>query len=264
MYLTSRGGGVYRSTDMGRTWALTNTAPGWRPSPRSASRRSPPTRPITAGVYGGLFLTTDGGAHWKKLAGPYGRVTAVLYPDRTGRVLVGDGRGNVYASDRQRRDVDDGDHRGQQRRAISALGAAPTAAGAPTTVFAGTTTGKVFVSNDSGSLVHRDRRRSARGAGQLGRGLARLRDRSHRVGVDVPHRRVPVDRRRATFAARATACAGTTRRTMSTSRSTATSRWRSRRMRPTGRCCGSAASTGCSARTTTARTGARSRPSPST
>ena len=55
-------------------------------SPKSADTA------ITAGVYGGLFVTTDGGAHWKELAGPNGRVTAVRYATNGGKTFRPVGR----------------------------------------------------------------------------------------------------------------------------------------------------------------------------
>ena len=150
MYLTSRGGGVYRSTDQGESWTITNNAVGMDTvveigvSPKSADTA------IVSGVYGGLFLTTDGGAHWKGLTVPFMRVAAVLFPDQTGRVLVGDGRGFVYASN---------DNGATWTKAagstgeggISSLATAPAAPGASATVFAGTTKGKVAISNDNGA-----------------------------------------------------------------------------------------------------------------
>lgn len=148
VYLASRGGGVYRSTDQGGSWTATDTgstlayASGVAVSPRDAD-----VVVASAGLYGGLFRTTTGGRSWGQLPG-IGKVDALEFVPRVaGRVVIGGDDGSVQVSDDAGatfRAVD----APTGGAAVSAIAVAPGAAGR--TVFLATDQGAVLRSTDGG------------------------------------------------------------------------------------------------------------------
>lgn len=146
IYLSSRGGGMYRSDDQGLSWRSTSTGPAMTHLAEFAvSPTDPDTVVAAAGLLGGLFRTADGGESWNQVEG-IGKIDAVLYvPDHPGRVLIGGADGSIALSD------DDGAT--FTRVGASARGAGVTAMAADPsgeTLFAGTRSGKVLRSRAAG------------------------------------------------------------------------------------------------------------------
>ncbi|MDQ1534544.1 MAG: hypothetical protein QOF28_2305 [Actinomycetota bacterium] len=148
VYLATRGGGVYRSGDAGVSWKPTNAARN--PANTAELAVSPVSSDVVVaagGLFGGVYLTVDGGATWRQTP-RLGRVNvAAFVAGHTGRVVAGDATGTLLVSD---------DNGASFRPAGKIPGAAITAlaagpAKAESTLFAATNTGVVFFSDDAGS-----------------------------------------------------------------------------------------------------------------
>jgi photosystem II stability/assembly factor-like uncharacterized protein len=144
VYLSSRGGGVYRSDDDGLTWNATNMP---RRMANVAAIAVAPTSDkivvVADGLFGGLYRTIDSGRTWT-VASASAKVDALTYvADRPHRIVAGDASGAFLVSD------DDGAHfrtaRGNAGSAVTAI-----TAGAGSIVFAGTKNGEVLRSDDDG------------------------------------------------------------------------------------------------------------------
>jgi photosystem II stability/assembly factor-like uncharacterized protein len=147
IYLSMLGAGVYRSDDKGLSWSPTSTPTAMRDVADLVVSPQSPDHVFAAGLSSGLFRTADGGQTWAAV-GSFGRITTVLFPDLTGRVVVGDSTGSVFVSD------DDGTTWVQSSGTINgdmvtAIAAAPPSA-SPATVFIGTQSGKLLRSTNRG------------------------------------------------------------------------------------------------------------------
>lgn len=152
MYVSSRIGGVFKSTDGGTSWREAATG---LPTMGSAladitqiqvSPKSPDIV-LAGGSLTGFFRTTDGGVHWQTVPG-YGRVPAIAFIGGTDRAVIGDGSGRISVSD------DDGATWKVVARSTEGSGGISTIAattGRSATVFAGTTHGGLLRSTDAGA-----------------------------------------------------------------------------------------------------------------
>jgi photosystem II stability/assembly factor-like uncharacterized protein len=148
MYLTTRVDGVLRSDDGGTSWRPANRGLASRSLGEVAVSPASADVVLVAGhVFGGLFRSLDGGGSWSTVGG-FQRVTAMAFLPDGSRVLVGDDRGRVVASDdagatwAPALDLAEGD-------AVTAL-AASGSLDAVETVFAATERGRLFRSDDAG------------------------------------------------------------------------------------------------------------------
>lgn len=146
MYVSSRVGGAFRSTDGGRSWRSAAGGLG-NPDliPIAVSPRSAGVV-MAAGTFNGLYRTVDGGRNWNPVPG-FVRVPAVTFVQGSGRAVVGDASGRVRISDNDGvtwRVASTG-----QGSSINAL--AVSSGSGPTTVFAGDSQGHVFRSDDGGT-----------------------------------------------------------------------------------------------------------------
>ena len=152
MYLAVGGGGVYKSHDQGLSWQPTSTPAAMLNIAELAVSPTSADRVYAAGSTTGLFRTVDGGTSWSAV-GTFGKVTTVLYPDQSGRVLVSDSTGAVFVSD------NDGTTWVQSSGTISgdmvtAVAATPSGA-TPAAVFVGTKSGKLLRSTNRGTSFSR-------------------------------------------------------------------------------------------------------------
>jgi photosystem II stability/assembly factor-like uncharacterized protein len=147
VYLSTRGGGVFRSDDQGSSWRPTASTAGigWTDD-IAVAPSSPQVVLAGADLFPGLFRTVDGGASWSTVPG-IGKVESLTFvPGRPGRVLLGEHGGAVLRSD------DDGATfhpvRPAGDGAVTAL--AVGSGRAASTVFAGTSSGRILRSDDAG------------------------------------------------------------------------------------------------------------------
>jgi photosystem II stability/assembly factor-like uncharacterized protein len=145
MYVSSRKGGVFRSTDGGASWQA--AARGLDPADMSVIAVSPsdPDVVLAGGTITGLFRTVDGAQQWKSVEG-FGRVPALAFGP-SGRIFAGGADGRLSVSN------DNGATwkvatRFSGNGAISAI--ATSSAEPSNTVFVGTGSGAVFRSDDGG------------------------------------------------------------------------------------------------------------------
>jgi photosystem II stability/assembly factor-like uncharacterized protein len=146
VYLGSRDGGVFKSTDGGATWASTN-------SPRAmanvadlvVSPTSPDVVVAAIGPFGGVWRTTNGGRTWASIP-QYLNISAMTFaPLNSNHLVVGTATGAVFVSE------NDGATFRQMRApggdVVSALAAVPSSA---SFVVAGTKNGNALISQDGG------------------------------------------------------------------------------------------------------------------
>jgi len=145
VYVSSRSGGVFKSTDRAASFTSVTDATGPQDViPIAVSPRSPDVV-LTAGAVGGLFRTADGGAHWSRVP-TFQYVPVVTFVPGTGRAVAGVSPGRIWISD---------DGGATWRLAHAGQGASITAlaasAGSPATVFAGDAKGRLLRSGDGGT-----------------------------------------------------------------------------------------------------------------
>ena len=145
LYAAFGGGGVYRSTDGGRTW---NKADTGLPGPDPNGLAVDPTGVVYAAFTAGVYMSSDGGSTWAAVnhglpSTPDARVLAID-PSAPGTLYVGIDRYGVYKSS----------NAGQTWRPASAgltakaVRALTVAASRPRTLYVGTENGGVFRSTD--------------------------------------------------------------------------------------------------------------------
>ncbi len=162
VYLSSRGVGIYKSTDRGTTWTSTNTPRALaNVSSVIVSPASPDVVIAAVGLFGGLYRTVDGGRTWNEFDRTVNVNAMTFLSGNPTRLVVADTKGAVFVSD------DEGTTLRRTKYAaangvVTAL-AAPTGADAPV-VLAGTGAGNAFVSTDrgeswsrAGTIASRDR-----------------------------------------------------------------------------------------------------------
>ncbi len=148
MYMSNLGGGVYRSADQGVSWSPTATPAAMKDIAQVAVSPTAPDVVFAAGVSAGLFRTANAGQTWSAV-GSFGRVRALVFPDSSGRIVVGDDSGEIFVSDNdgstwvRSGGTTSGDP-------ITALAATrfPTSGA---TVWAGTTSGRLLRSTNRGT-----------------------------------------------------------------------------------------------------------------
>ncbi len=100
LYVTSMGSGLLRSTDGGKSWGPSPSAPGG-----VQAVKVDPTSPKTvyAGAGDGIYKSLDGGDSWSKLPFPGNNVAAIAVSPAKPQVVMAIGisgrAGLVYRSD---------------------------------------------------------------------------------------------------------------------------------------------------------------------
>ena len=148
VYVTTRGDGVLKSEDGGTSWRSANRGlTNLNLQDIAISPMSPDVALAAAGVFGGLFRTTDGGASWSAVGGSE-RVTSLAFLPDGSRLLAGDALGHVTTYRAP------GATRGRVHAlspgdavTVIATGATPKS---DDTVFAATVSGRLFRSDDGG------------------------------------------------------------------------------------------------------------------
>jgi hypothetical protein len=148
MFAAISGRGVYRSIDQGWTWQRLTTPSALASSGDIAVSAKNSNVVFAAPTTTGLFRSNNGGATWVSI-GAFGRLNALLYPDRSGRLLVGQDAGGVAVSDTN----------GASWASATGLPAGEAITRLGTTnvpdtggpVFAGTRSGKLYRSTDRGT-----------------------------------------------------------------------------------------------------------------
>lgn len=143
MYVTSRVGGVFRSTDGGRSFEAAAIGLGSGDmTPIAVSPRSPRVA-MTGGSISGFFRTVDGGARWSQVPG-FSRVAGMGFVPASGRAVAGDDSGEVRVSD------DDGASwtTVSPGRGAAVTAVAASAGSGASTVFVGDATGRLLRSTD--------------------------------------------------------------------------------------------------------------------
>jgi photosystem II stability/assembly factor-like uncharacterized protein len=100
LFMSSRGDGVYKSTDEGASWLKVNT--GLTDLDISLVDVSPHSHDVVVAVPAarGLLMTSNGGESWHAVSDDGDRVTAVAFaPDSPNIVVVGDAHGSVSVSE---------------------------------------------------------------------------------------------------------------------------------------------------------------------
>jgi photosystem II stability/assembly factor-like uncharacterized protein len=154
-YVTTRGDGLLKSEDGGRSWQPTNRGlTNLNLQEIAVSPVSPDIALTAGGVFGGLFRTADGGGSWSAVGGSE-QVTSLGFLADGTHVLAGDAQGRITtfsdsgASRTRTLALSPGD-------AVTAI-ATDAASDSADVVFAATASGRVFRSDDGGrSFVPRE------------------------------------------------------------------------------------------------------------
>jgi photosystem II stability/assembly factor-like uncharacterized protein len=153
LFVSSRGDGVYRSRDAGRSWMPVNSGLHTLNIERVHGSLESSDLVLAAGAEGGLHLTEDGGKSWALVLDMDTRITSLaLFPGRPHQVAAGDDAGVLHVS----RDA------GIHWRSLPLEGAGPITALAVSPTFvddgvivAGTRDGQVFRSTNHGGSFSR-------------------------------------------------------------------------------------------------------------